>query len=47
MMGYVNPTVCNLSISTLMVVSLDGCNGFCLFRTGVISGHVSILCSTT
>jgi hypothetical protein len=45
-MGYINPTVHNLSISSLMAASLDGCNGHCFCRTGVISSHVSIRCST-
>jgi hypothetical protein len=29
-----------------MVAALDGCNGRFFCRTGVISGHVSIRCST-
>jgi hypothetical protein len=41
-MGYMNPAVRNLSISALMAATLDGCNGHCFCRTGVISGHVSI-----
>jgi hypothetical protein len=44
-MGYMNPATRNFSISALMDSSLDGCNGHCFFRTGVILGHVSIRCS--
>jgi hypothetical protein len=45
-MGYMNLVVCNLSISALMAADLDGFNGRFFFQTGVISGHVSIRCST-
>jgi hypothetical protein len=45
-MGYMNPVVRNFSISALMATNLDGCNGHCFCRIGVISGHVSIRCST-
>jgi hypothetical protein len=45
-MGYMNPAVHNFSISTLMVVSLDGCNGCFSCRMRVISSHVCIQCST-
>jgi hypothetical protein len=41
-MGYMNPTTCNFSITALMIAALDGCNGRCFCHTGVISGHVSI-----
>jgi hypothetical protein len=45
-MVYMNPAVCNFSISALMATTLDGCNGHCFCRTGVILGHVSIQCLT-
>jgi hypothetical protein len=45
-MGYMNPTMCSLSISSLIVVALDWCSGHCFWCTGVISIHVSIRCST-
>ena len=45
-MGYMNPAVCNLSISALMAAALDGCNGHFFCCTGMISDHVSIQCST-
>jgi hypothetical protein len=45
-MGYMNPATCNLSISALIATALDGYSG-CLFSCiGVISGHVSMRCST-
>jgi hypothetical protein len=40
------PAACNLSMSALMAVALDGCSGRCFWRTGVMSGQVSIRCST-
>jgi hypothetical protein len=45
-MGYMNPVAHNLSILDLMASFLDGCNGCFFCRMGVISGHVSIRCST-
>jgi hypothetical protein len=41
-MGYMKPTVHNLSIFSLMATSLNGCRGRCFWQTGVISGQVSM-----
>jgi hypothetical protein len=41
-----NPAVCNLSISALIAATFDGCSGHCFWRTGVMSGQVSMRCST-
>jgi hypothetical protein len=41
-----NPAVRNLSISTLIAAALDGCSGRCFWRTGMMSGQMSMWCST-
>jgi hypothetical protein len=43
-MGYMNPAVHNLLISTLIAVALDGCNGCFFCCIGAISGHVLVQC---
>jgi hypothetical protein len=40
------PAARNLSISALIAAALDGCSGRCFWRTGVMSGQVSMRCST-
>jgi hypothetical protein len=45
-MGYMNLAMHNLSIWALMAVALDRCSGHFFCHIGVISGDVSIRCST-
>jgi hypothetical protein len=40
------PAARNLSISALIAMALDGCSGCFFWRTGVMSGQVSMRCLT-